>query len=227
MVECWQFEIFVCFCFSQDSGGTQARIVSSSHGRLTEQFSLEWTSKGHLVQTQAQSRSNQVMLFRAMSSWVLKNSKNRDFTSSLGNRFQGLITLIVIFFFTLISDQNVPCFNLCPLPPVLSSCISEQYGSIFSLSSDQVAVDRNKVFPENSLFKAEQTHFSQPLFPWPTWWQKGTAPQSFLCHLSLVPLSHWPVGPHSPKPFCLHLLPMYLEKLFLSYCFCLASFNSS
>lgn len=52
---------------------------------------------------------------------------------------------LMVQIFLLISNQNSPCHDLSPLPPVMSLCTSENItgtsGSIYAVSSDQVVVE--------------------------------------------------------------------------------------
>jgi len=70
---------------------------------------------GHLTQTPCPSRVTWSRLHRTLSRQVFNISREGDSTTSLGNLFQGSITLRVKKFF-LMFRWNFLCFSLCPLP---------------------------------------------------------------------------------------------------------------
>ena len=74
---------------------------------------------GHPVHPPCRSRVTQSRLHRTLSRWVLNISREGDSTTSLGSLCQGSITLRVKKFFNVFRG-NFLCFNLCPLPLVLS-----------------------------------------------------------------------------------------------------------
>jgi len=57
--------------------------------------------------------------------WVLNISREGESTTSLGSLFQGSVTVREKLFF-LMFRQNFLCFNLCPLPLVLSLGTTEK-----------------------------------------------------------------------------------------------------
>jgi len=85
-----------------------------------ELFELEGTLKGHVVQPlcNEQGHLQQIRLLRAPSRLALHVSEDEASTTSLGNLFQCLITLILksLFLFNL----NLPSSSLKPFPLVLS-----------------------------------------------------------------------------------------------------------
>ena len=86
--------------------------------RNTECSGSEGTSRYHLVQPPCWSRVTYSRLHRTLSRRVLNISREGDSTTSLGNLFQGFVTLRVKKFF-LMFRRSFLCFNLCPLPLVL------------------------------------------------------------------------------------------------------------
>ncbi|KAK4829612.1 hypothetical protein QYF61_005739 [Mycteria americana] len=89
-------------------------------------------------------------LLKAPSNLALNTSKDGASTTSLGNLFQCLTTLIGKNFF-LISNLNLPSFSLKPLPLALS---------LHAL----VLEGCNKISLEPSHLQAEQPQLSQPAF---------------------------------------------------------------
>lgn len=77
---------------------------------------LEGSSRSHLVQPPAQSKSNQSRLFRDFSSQVSNTCKVGDTIASLSNPFQQQLKLAI---FPVIYEK-FPASNLCLLPLVLS-----------------------------------------------------------------------------------------------------------
>ena len=71
-----------------------------------------------------------IRLLRVLSSLTLNISKDGTSTTTLGNMFQCLITLIAKNFF-LISSLNLPSFSLKPLPLVLSETLLRSLYSSF------------------------------------------------------------------------------------------------
>ncbi|KAK4810670.1 hypothetical protein QYF61_007470 [Mycteria americana] len=94
----------------------------------------------------------QIRLLRAPSNLTLNVSRDGASTTSLGNLFQCLTTLIVKNFF-LKSSLNLPSLSLKPLLLVLS-----QQALLKILEGCY------KVSPEPSLLQAEQPQLSQPVF---------------------------------------------------------------
>ena len=89
--------------------------------KLTELFQLKGTFKGHLLQPLAMNRDTyiSVRLLKALSSLILNVSKDRASTTSLGNLFQCLTTLIVKNFF-ITFNLNLPSFSWKSFSLVLS-----------------------------------------------------------------------------------------------------------
>ena len=86
--------------------------------RIIELFEMEGTLKGHLVQLPCneQEHLQQIRLLRGPSSLTLSVSRDRASTTSLGNLFQCLTTLIIKNFF-LTSSLNLPSFNYETISP--------------------------------------------------------------------------------------------------------------
>ncbi|KAK4818202.1 hypothetical protein QYF61_008586 [Mycteria americana] len=107
----------------------------------------------HLVQTPCKSRDifNKIRLLRVPSNLTLNVSRDGASTTSLGNLFQCLPTLIVKNFF-LKSSLNLPSLSLKPLILVLS-----QQALLKILEGCY------KVSPQPSLLQAEQLQLSQPV----------------------------------------------------------------
>lgn len=66
-------------------------------------------------------------------------------------------------------------------------CLQGDCDSVFLISSDQVIINSNKVFPFLYIFQAEQTHLAQfymfhAISPWPVWWH----PQGSLQHIHVL-----------------------------------------
>jgi len=91
----------------------RSRLETQS--RITEWFGVGGTFEEHLVP----DILNWTRLLKAPSNLALNTSIDRASTTSLGNLFQHLITIIVKNFF-LISHLNLPSFSLNLLPLVLS-----------------------------------------------------------------------------------------------------------
>jgi len=86
---------------------------------------LEGTSVDHLVQPPCRSRVTYSRLHRTLSRWVLNTAREGNSTTSLGSLFQCSVTLRGKKFF-LMFRRNFLCFNLCPLPLVLSLGTTEK-----------------------------------------------------------------------------------------------------
>lgn len=89
-------------------------------------FVLEGTSQSSssLTPTSKQAWLDQLVqgsVQLTLGTWTLPTT---NWTTSLGNVFQYLVTLTVQLFL-LMSNHNFPCHNLSPLPPVMSLCTSE------------------------------------------------------------------------------------------------------
>ncbi|KAK4808555.1 hypothetical protein QYF61_009858 [Mycteria americana] len=117
----------------------QTLSLSMSHG-IIECFGLEGTFTGHLIR-----------LLRALSNLTWNVSRDGASTTSLGNLFQCLTTLIVKNFF-LKSSLNLPFLSLKPLLLVLSQ------QALLKLLEGFYKVSR-----QPSLLQAEQPQLSQPV----------------------------------------------------------------
>jgi len=128
--------------------------------RTAEGLKLKGISGSNLVPPPRSSRVSQSRLPRAMSSLVLNISMNSYSTISLGNLFQCLSTLIAkrcLFVFR----GNFMCFNLCPLPLVLSLALLR---SLTPSSSFCTTVYTQAQYPpEPSLLQAEHSQLLQLL----------------------------------------------------------------
>ncbi|KAK4814468.1 hypothetical protein QYF61_018986 [Mycteria americana] len=124
-----------------------------NHG-IIECCELEGTFTGHLVQLPCKSREdifNKIRLLRAPSNLTLNVSRDGASTTSLGNLFQCLTTLMVKNFF-LKSSLNLPSLSLKPLLLVLS-----QQALLKTLEGCY------KVSLQPSLLQAQQPQLSQPV----------------------------------------------------------------
>lgn len=106
---------------------------------LTEWFSLEGTSGGHLTKSTSLSRLTSSHFVHTMSKQLLKMSKDKDSTTC-GNLHQRLVTLIVRKCF-LMFRREPPVFQSVPT----SSCSVtrhhwEEPGSIFFTATLQIFV---------------------------------------------------------------------------------------
>ncbi|KAK4832092.1 hypothetical protein QYF61_020707 [Mycteria americana] len=101
-----------------------------------------------------------IRLLKAPSNLALNTSRDGAATTSLGNLFQGLTTLIVKNFF-LISNLNLPSCSLKPLP---LPCPCKKSLSRFLVGPFQVLEGCYKVSSEPPLLQAEQPQLSQPVF---------------------------------------------------------------
>lgn len=91
-------------------------VGSMVNDTITELLSWEGTSGSHLVKPLCSAWSQ---LPRTMSGRLLNVSKDEDFTTSLHNLCQSLVTLRVKKYF-LMFRRNLLCFSLFQLPLVLS-----------------------------------------------------------------------------------------------------------
>jgi len=94
--------------------------------RIVESFALKGPLNTILSNSPAMNRDSQIMLLRALYSLALNVSKDRTFTTSLGNPFQWLNTLIVESVF-LTPNLNLPSFSLKPFPLAISQEILLSY----------------------------------------------------------------------------------------------------
>ena len=136
------------------------RITESQNGR-------GW--KGPLVQPSCQSRVTYSRLHRTFSRRVLNISREKDSTIPLGSPFQCSVTLRGKKFFLMFS-WNFLCFNLCPLPLVLSLGTT---GKSLAPSSWPPPCRYLEAFlrsPQPSLLQAEQAQLPQPLLTGHEWW---------------------------------------------------------
>lgn len=109
----------------------------------------------HLFQPLDQNRViTQSVLHRALSSWVLKSSKDRFYAASLGNLLQYLVMLIVKNVF-LVWGQDIPSFSLWALFLICPPHLGKELNSVllWSLSLPEAA----------SSEEAKQGQLPQPL----------------------------------------------------------------
>jgi len=87
------------------------------------------------------------MSLSTASTRFLNTSRNSDSITFLGSPFQCLITLLLKKF-VLISNLNLPWYNLKPFSRPISNYLGEEANPHLSITSLQVGVDSNKVSPE-------------------------------------------------------------------------------
>jgi len=109
----------------QRGKGFLCLLCTSLNRRITEWSGLEGTFASHLAQHPCRSRVTYSRLHRTLSRRVLNISREAESTASLGSLFQCSVTLRVKKFF-LMFRWNFLCFNLCPLPLVLSLGTTEK-----------------------------------------------------------------------------------------------------
>ena len=107
---------------------------------------------------------SQIRVLKAWSSQTLSVSKNRAFTTFLGNMCQCLTTLVKKFY--LISNLNLPSFSLRPFPLVLSQQTLLKSTSFYFYSALLILKGCYHVSPQPSIFQAEQPQVSQPVLIW-------------------------------------------------------------
>lgn len=90
-------------------------------GRIIEPFELGGTLKSHLILLPCSEQGHLQFhqMLRAPSSLTLSIYRDRTSTTSLGNLYHCLTTLIVKSFFC-ISNLNLPSLSLKPFPLILS-----------------------------------------------------------------------------------------------------------
>lgn len=123
---------------------------------------LEGSSGGHLVQPPTQSGFNQISLFRASPSRVLKVCRDGDSPTCLSDLFRCLITLIVKYLSTCpIKISCVAtclcCFSIYHCAPVRRVTPSSPHPPTRSPE------DSNSIFLHPYLGQTKQIQFSQPL----------------------------------------------------------------
>ena len=128
--------------------------------------------------TPCQSRVTYSRLHRTLSRQVLNISREKESTTSLGNLFQGSVTLRVKKFF-LMFRQNFLCFSLCPLPLVLLLGTTEKFDPILLTPTLKIIIGIYKVPSQPSLLQAEQAQLPQPFLIG----ERNTSVPQFECSL--------------------------------------------